>query len=190
MAERENKREEILEAAGDLFTQQGYAGTSTKQIADAVGCTKAALYYHFKDGKEELYHCVLETRGPDLTSALAECEKAESLKELILCVTSNMRKHSPHIMERLRWITTEFPNFSEAQRQILRDKKVMHLRGFSELISRFVDNREEAVSIAVMTMSAMIGYHQVFVQMGTEAELGTTLEEYMQFLAEIIAARY
>jgi AcrR family transcriptional regulator len=42
-----NAREEILDAAAELFTTQGYANTSTRRIADAVGVRQASLYHHF-----------------------------------------------------------------------------------------------------------------------------------------------
>ena len=40
-------REEILDAAAELFTSLGYASTSTRRIADAVGVRQASLYHHF-----------------------------------------------------------------------------------------------------------------------------------------------
>ena len=40
-------REEILDAAAELFSKIGYAGTSTRRIADAVGMRQASLYHHF-----------------------------------------------------------------------------------------------------------------------------------------------
>ena len=40
-------REEILDASSELFTTQGFANTSTHQIAEAVGIRQASLYYHF-----------------------------------------------------------------------------------------------------------------------------------------------
>lgn len=40
-------REEILDAAAELFTTQGYATTSTRAIADAVGIRQSSLYHHF-----------------------------------------------------------------------------------------------------------------------------------------------
>src|SRR3954454_5105548 len=40
-------RETILAAARQLFGEKGYDATSLRQIADAVGTTKAAVYYHF-----------------------------------------------------------------------------------------------------------------------------------------------
>ena len=46
-------RDEILSTALQLFTVQGYDATSLRQIADRLGFTKAALYYHFP-AKENL----------------------------------------------------------------------------------------------------------------------------------------
>jgi AcrR family transcriptional regulator len=46
-------RERILDAALDLFVEQGYDGTSLRQIAEQLGVTKAALYYHF-ESKEDI----------------------------------------------------------------------------------------------------------------------------------------
>jgi AcrR family transcriptional regulator len=40
-------REEILDAAAELFSTYGYANTSTRRIADAVGMRQASLYHHF-----------------------------------------------------------------------------------------------------------------------------------------------
>jgi AcrR family transcriptional regulator len=40
-------REQILDAAAELFTTQGYANTSTRRIAEAVGVRQASLYHHF-----------------------------------------------------------------------------------------------------------------------------------------------
>jgi AcrR family transcriptional regulator len=40
-------RDEILDAAAELFTSQGYGNTSTRAIADAVGIRQSSLYHHF-----------------------------------------------------------------------------------------------------------------------------------------------
>ncbi|MGY4708920.1 TetR/AcrR family transcriptional regulator [Mycolicibacterium sp. CBM1] len=51
-------REEILDAAAELFTTIGYAGTSTRRIADAVGMRQASLYHHFAT-KDDLLDALL-----------------------------------------------------------------------------------------------------------------------------------
>jgi AcrR family transcriptional regulator len=52
-------RERILEVALDLFTDQGFDKTSLREIADRVGVTKAALYYHFPS-KEKIFSALVE----------------------------------------------------------------------------------------------------------------------------------
>ncbi len=51
-------REEILDAAAELFTTLGYAGTSTRRIADAVGIRQASLYHHFAT-KDDMLEALL-----------------------------------------------------------------------------------------------------------------------------------
>lgn len=52
-------RSRVLETALALFTQHGVEGTSLQMIADALGVTKAAVYYHFKT-KDEITEAVAE----------------------------------------------------------------------------------------------------------------------------------
>ncbi|MGM9563734.1 MAG: TetR/AcrR family transcriptional regulator [Faecousia sp.] len=47
--DRGNTKQEILEAALELFSVQGFEATSVFQIADAVGIRKASLYSHFEN---------------------------------------------------------------------------------------------------------------------------------------------
>lgn len=49
-----NRREELLDRAGELMAAKGYDGTSMRDIASAVGMLPGSLYYHF-DSKESLF---------------------------------------------------------------------------------------------------------------------------------------
>ncbi len=62
-------REKILLIAKSLFIQMGYHGLAMRQISEAVGVSKAALYYHFKD-KEELFLAILDIYLNDLENAI------------------------------------------------------------------------------------------------------------------------
>ena len=62
-------RERILEAATRLFAQQGYARTSMREVSEAVGCTKPALYYHF-DSKKDLFVATVQTHLDHFTVLL------------------------------------------------------------------------------------------------------------------------
>jgi len=50
-------RERILDAALEIFARDGYTGTNIKDIADAVGIVKSALYKHF-ESKEAIWEAV------------------------------------------------------------------------------------------------------------------------------------
>jgi AcrR family transcriptional regulator len=55
----EATRNLIVSVARELFTAQGYAGTSIEHIARRAGVAKGALYHHF-NGKDALLRAVYE----------------------------------------------------------------------------------------------------------------------------------
>jgi AcrR family transcriptional regulator len=59
------RRELILEAAGQLFGEHGYAHTTLDEVAAAAQVTKPVLYRHF-DSKKALYLALLERHRADL----------------------------------------------------------------------------------------------------------------------------
>lgn len=59
-------RDEILDAAGELFTTMGYTGTSTRTIADSVGIRQASLYHYFKTKDDILCALLSQTVAPTL----------------------------------------------------------------------------------------------------------------------------
>jgi AcrR family transcriptional regulator len=67
-------RDRILNVALELFTEKGYDGTSLREIAERLGVTKAALYYHFasKDDILMALHMRLHEFGKDALGRMAE----------------------------------------------------------------------------------------------------------------------
>ena len=59
----EQTRKAILQAAHDLFVQQGYHGTSMRQIAQRAGIALGGLYNHFAS-KEDVFQAVFFTYHP------------------------------------------------------------------------------------------------------------------------------
>ena len=45
--DKQSTRDRILDVALELFTEKGYDKVSLREVAERVGVTKAALYYHF-----------------------------------------------------------------------------------------------------------------------------------------------
>jgi len=56
---RTDTRARIQQIAVELFTEHGYEGTSLREIAERLGVTKAALYYHFRS-KEDIIQSLVE----------------------------------------------------------------------------------------------------------------------------------
>lgn len=58
-APRTDTRARAQKVALELFAEQGYEKTSLREIAERLGITKAALYYHFKS-KEDIVRSFTE----------------------------------------------------------------------------------------------------------------------------------
>lgn len=63
----------LLATALDLFLEHGYNGTSLQMIADELGVTKAAIYYHYRT-KDEILAALLTPAARALTDLLDEIE--------------------------------------------------------------------------------------------------------------------
>jgi TetR/AcrR family transcriptional regulator, cholesterol catabolism regulator len=88
--DRQTKRH-ILKAAEELFLARGYKGVSMKDIADVVQVKPAALYYHFPDGKEEVF---VEMLGQVMTEtteqALQALASATDFRERLTLLTQSL----------------------------------------------------------------------------------------------------
>jgi Transcriptional regulator len=73
-------RDRILAAALDLFIEQGYDKTSLREVAEQVGVTKAALYYHFAS-KEEIFRTLMEPFSAVQGQALELLQGQPTLEE-------------------------------------------------------------------------------------------------------------
>ncbi|AQA06728.1 TetR family transcriptional regulator [Mycobacterium sp. MS1601] len=72
-------RDEILDAAAELFTTRGYANTSTRTIAEAVGVRQASLYHYFKTKDDILSALLHQTVTPSLRFAEQLTERQPAL---------------------------------------------------------------------------------------------------------------
>ncbi len=67
-------RDHIVEAADNLFYQQGYGHTSFSDIADAVHISRGNFYYHFRT-KDEILDAVIEARLANTQKMLDRWER-------------------------------------------------------------------------------------------------------------------
>jgi AcrR family transcriptional regulator len=169
MPEKINRRDEIVRVASELFVQDGYEATSVREIAQRVGCTEAALYYHFKDGKRALLKEVIETVIPKLLSIIEECQGATSLNELLVLYTTQLRDVMGKQAQWFRWLVADFPNFGEEERLLFYEKHRTIYQNFMEILQPFIPDPVEARHAAWIIMCTTIGYMQMFYMLNLKA---------------------
>lgn len=60
------RRQEILDAAAQVFYEKGYEAASTQDIADKVGILKGSLYYYVESKEEFLFEVIKEAHSLSL----------------------------------------------------------------------------------------------------------------------------
>jgi AcrR family transcriptional regulator len=107
-------RQQIINAAIDLFYENGFEKASLRDIASKVGITQAAIYYHFRS-KEEILHTIIETSSNELFFNLKSCfsgnrDPLEKLRDAIfqhiISIKTN-RKGAKIIIEDKRFLGGE-----------------------------------------------------------------------------------
>ena len=161
-----NTKQEILKAALDLFSVQGYESTSISQIADAVGIRKATMYSHFaskQDILEGLMSEISEQYGKHSIfihtdwndAAFAEAKKNLSAEDVGQLVFKQIRYilHDPMISKARKMLTIEqFRNPQMAKLQTERNYSSV-MKYFTELM-RFFINRGKLKDCDAEVMAA------------------------------------
>jgi len=133
-------REQILASAAQLFIEHGYYGLSMRQIAESVGVTKAALYYHFKD-KEDLFLAILE----------AYLERVEAL-------IIDIQQEELACQDKIRQLVRRILNQPVDQRAIIRlaSQEMTHLsadsrKSFGDIYhARFIHRIEVMLEVGIL----------------------------------------
>lgn len=90
-------RQKVLEAARELFLQRGYAGTSIRDIAEYLGMTKAALYYHFP-AKEELLRELVAPVQAELNACVRAAESGSESRQRLLRRVVDLFDDNRHVL--------------------------------------------------------------------------------------------
>ncbi len=124
-------REAILEAARRALARYGPRKTSLADIAEPLGVSKPALYYHFPGGKREILEAVLEAEGEAVLEAMraavaAEDDPRRQLRAAVLAKVRHVRGRR-EVLElgegvtrelRALWETHEW-RFKQGERRLL-----------------------------------------------------------------------
>ena len=111
--EKQNTKGEIIKAALELFSVQGFEATSISQIAEAVGIRKASLYSHFSC-KQEILDCltaqILERYAAHSVLTVDVCNYTGSDPDSVvrlICEQVKYILHDPYVSRARRMLTIE-----------------------------------------------------------------------------------
>ena len=146
--DRGNTKQEILEAALEMFSVQGFEATSIAQIASAVGIRKASLYSHF-DHKQAILDAlvqeVMEQYEEHSLFARADWEKdagnpPQTSEDAVQMIQGQIRYilHDPAISRARKMLVIEqFRNAELAKMQTKQNYSDV-LRYFTGLVKRLI----------------------------------------------------
>jgi len=167
--------------------KQSYAATSIKQIAKAAGCTTAALYYYFDEGKESILRVAIDRSMPDVVGLLQPIEGAPSLYDLIVSLGVALWATGEDILRSTRWLMVEFPNLGEAERSKLHGRLLQFQQRLADLILPFVTDRRQAETLSWIAFAAVFGYGQLFITLDLLSACEPPHEDFVYGLANMIA---
>lgn len=107
----DTQREAILACAAHCFARRGYTATTMKEVAEACGLSKAALYHYFRD-KDSLLLSIAEGHVSRLHALVAE-------------VAAQDLDPAARLRELIRRILEEYAGAQDAHRVLTEDVKFM-----------------------------------------------------------------
>jgi AcrR family transcriptional regulator len=99
----EDTRQAILEVANALFYEHGYSGTSLTAIAERVGISAPALYWHFSSKQEMCFEAVHAELGR-FVAEFAPCDDESATPEARLSMF--VRTYVRQKLAQSRWLRT------------------------------------------------------------------------------------
>jgi AcrR family transcriptional regulator len=183
MPKRTNRRDLIIQTATQLFGKNGYQATSTRQIAKAVGCTEAALYYHFKEGKQALLRAVMAARMPEVQAVMDQCSQATSLREALQLFGKRFAERTPGI----RWLMMELSHLGDEERAAVLEAFSVRRNGLVAIVRQFVPDETQAERIAWLMLCIGVGYQQLFAEAAFQGETDLSMQELMETFTHLMA---
>jgi TetR/AcrR family transcriptional regulator, cholesterol catabolism regulator len=122
------RRDEVLRVAAELFAEKGFAGTSTGDIAEALGIKGGSVYYYIdsKEGllfelMEDIYGLLLASLDEILSSDSGTLEKLRQLIDLHVTGMAEHRYRGALILNETRSLSPEHQEVVAAHGAVYED---------------------------------------------------------------------
>ena len=134
-------KERILDAALEMFSQNGYAGTNIRELSASLGLVKSGVYKHF-ESKEAIWNALLDR----MIAYYAEhFGSAEHLPPI------------PDSLEELTRMTMQMVNFTVHDKRIIMTRKVLTLEQFRDERARELATKHFLTGLTDMFTHVFIG---------------------------------
>jgi AcrR family transcriptional regulator len=91
-AKRDQRRDTILDVAGAIFAEEGFAATSMSHIAARLGGSKGTLYNYFKS-KEDLFAAVVQEQCIKMADVLFDLDESRTIAETLTVIGERFIEH-------------------------------------------------------------------------------------------------
>ena len=153
-------RQQILEAAGELFLRDGYANTSIDAVIERVGGSKRAIYSHF-GGKDDLLAAMLTGISEEVLRTLPDAGDVigdDVRASLIQFAGAVMRAlMDPRTVALYRLVIAEGARRPELAGIFLRSGPRRAVTGLAQLLSRHAEAGSLAIGNPTATAEHFIG---------------------------------
>jgi AcrR family transcriptional regulator len=168
MAQRRgDTRDKIQKVALELFAEQGYDKTSLREIAERLGVTKAALYYHFKT-KEEIVTSLLD----DFRAQVDEIIEWAQAQEMDDEIRREVLRRYAAVLAGPGDQVMQFVQGNQSTMRELRDSKQMFDRftALTRVLTRNTTSLTSELRAAIALFSVHVGHGGPFALTGTPDE--------------------
>jgi AcrR family transcriptional regulator len=149
-------RSRIQEVALELFGEHGYEATSLREIAEHLGVTKAALYYHFKT-KDDIIASVVNDRLAMIEEliewAKTQPRSAETRREFLRRYSESLYEHGHQRLMRF---------FERNQSSMMSHKAGMQMRGRMIEMLDLLSDRDDPLPDQIRCSLAIFALHSTW----------------------------
>ena len=151
----ESARARIITAASRLFTEKGYAGTTTRAIAEAAGVNEVTIFRHFGT-KENLAKAIMDQFGGLAIAEDLELRFSGDYAQDLNLIGKMMMKVMTERSDSMRMAICEAGNFPEFQQVVAENPR--QLRGMlARYLKRQMDNHVILPGHAEVLAQAFLG---------------------------------
>lgn len=189
------RRDQLIDAATRLFSERGFEGATTREIARAAGMNEALIFRHFPH-KEELYAAILEEKAREagtegwVAELRAFAETGDDLGVLRRLMALIMRhgRQDPQFLRLMLHAALD-------HREMMREFRTRHLAPLYEELLRFVEAgqlarrfRSENPHALTRVLLAVPSYHAILDGLLGGDTLGEAGHEASEIYARMLLA--